>query len=348
VAKAESLPADLPSSAASLMRVHVIILNYRTAGLTVDCLKSLAAEVTAHPDWRVVVVDNASGDGSVQIIDQAIEENDWSAWARTLPLTRNLGFAGGNNAAIREALGETSPPDYMLLLNSDTIVRPGAIAILADHLQNNPRVGIAGSQLEDEHGERVSSARRSPGVLSELNDGARLGLLTRALDRWVVSMPLVQEPLRCDWVPGAAMMIRRAVFEQIGLLDEGYFLYYEELDFCDRARKSGWEIWHVPESRVMHLEGAATGIFKPKVRRPQYWYDSRRRYFLRQHGFVQLIAADAAWAIGRLSLLLRKALRLGGRTDNDPRRFMRDLIGGDLRAILSGECCAMTRQAESS
>lgn len=316
--------------------IRIVIVNYRTPQLTVNCLQSLADEVVPHPAWKVTVVDNASGDGSPEIIERAIVANHWSAWARTLPLDRNLGFAGGNNAAIREALSEPNPPEYVLLLNSDTIVRRGAIRALADFMDQHPTVGIAGSQLEDASAQLVSSARRSPSPLSELDAGARLGLITRLLKHYVVCMPLSEQPVRCDWVSGAAMMIRRELFERIGLLDEGYFLYYEELDYCDRARKAGWEVWQIPESRVMHLEGAATGITQAKVRRPRYWYDSRRRYFLRQHGLLTLLIADAAWAVGRMSLLLRRVLRLGGSTMEDPRGFMRDLLGGDIRALVSG------------
>jgi hypothetical protein len=130
------------------------------------------------------------------------------------------------------------------------------------------------------------------------------------------------------------MMVRREVFEQIGLLDEGYFLYFEELDFCERARAAGWEVWHEPRARIVHLEGASTGISQPGRRRPAYWYDSRRRFFLKRYGVRGLIAADVCWAAGRSLLLLRRLLRLGGSTEGDPLKFSRDLLIGDLRSLL--------------
>src|SRR3954447_1698993 len=109
------------------MRVQAIILNYRTPGLTISCLESLAAGVVPRSGSRVVIVDNASGDGSPQVIEKAIADRGWAGWTAVLPLGSNLGFAGGNNAAILEAMKDKEPADYLLLLNSDTVVRPRAI-----------------------------------------------------------------------------------------------------------------------------------------------------------------------------------------------------------------------------
>jgi GT2 family glycosyltransferase len=134
------------------------------------------------------------------------------------------------------------------------------------------------------------------------------------------------------------MLIRTDVIRQVGLLDEGYFLYFEEVDFCHRARSAGWTVWYVPDSRVVHLEGASTGVTVTGRRRPAYWYDSRRRYFLKHFGKAGLVAADVLLTIGRASYLVRRALRLGASSaSSDPRHFMKDLIGGDLRALLSGK-----------
>jgi GT2 family glycosyltransferase len=233
---------------------------------------------------------------------------------------------------------------YVMLLNPDTVVRPGAIEALADFLDENAHIGVVGSQLEDEEGRLVNSGRRRPSALSELSDSASLGALDRLLTRHLVPLAHPDRPIKCDWVSGAAMMIRRRVLEQIGLLDSGYFLYFEELDFCDRARQGGWEVWLVPSSRVVHLEGSATGISRTNLRRPSYWYDSRRRYFLRQHGLVTLIVADVARMVGRISFLLRRQLRLGGDRGGDPRYFMWDLVSGDLRALLSGQAWAILKE----
>ena len=135
------------------------------------------------------------------------------------------------------------------------------------------------------------------------------------------------------------MGIRRETLDAVGTLDEGFFLYFEEVDYCSRARRLGWSCWFVPRARVVHLEGAATGIKSGRQRRPAYWYASRRRFFTKRYGVAGLLAADALWSLGRLTLVLRRALRLGGHhvRDSEPRDFAFDLLVGDLRALLRGE-----------
>jgi len=163
------------------MSTLIVIVNYRTADLTVDCLRSLDAQVNALTDVRAVVTDNDSGDDSPQQIRQAIDENHWDAWATLVPLERNGGFAYGNNRAIRPALQSDTPPDFVLLLNPDTVVRPGAVSKLLEFMRENPKVGIAGSRLEDPDGTPQRSAFRFPTTRSELDDGLRLGVVSRML-----------------------------------------------------------------------------------------------------------------------------------------------------------------------
>jgi len=238
----------------------IVILNYRTPGMTIDCLDSLVDEVPFLPGTRVVVTDNASGDGSVEQISTAIETQGWGDWASIMPLDHNGGYAFGNNAAIRPALESTNPPPYILLLNPDTIARPNAIKILVDFMNDHPDVGIAGSRLEDPDGTPQCSAFRFHTALSELDSGLRLGLISKVLTKWVVWYPVPEQACPIDWVAGASMIIRREVFEQVGLLDEAYFMYYEEMDFCLQAKKAGWSCWYVPESRVVHLVGQSSGV----------------------------------------------------------------------------------------
>jgi N-acetylglucosaminyl-diphospho-decaprenol L-rhamnosyltransferase len=315
-------------------RVWIVIVNYRTADLAVDCLHSIAAQIGELPKLHTVVVDNASGDGSVEKLMGVMNREGWHRWASLLPLDRNGGFAFGNNAGIREALRSTCHVAYVMLLNPDTIVHGGAIRALVDFMDAHQRVGIAGSRLESAEGAAECSAHTAFSPLGELESGARLGVLSRALHRYAVTPPMRETAHECDWVSGASLIIRREVVEEIGLLDEGYFLYFEEVDFCIRARKAGWKTWFVPESRVVHLEGASTGIRNIVRRRPQYWYDSRRRYFVKHFGMLGLILADALWAAGRTSLVLRRMLRLGsGGNLQDPKWFALDLLWGDLRSF---------------
>jgi len=221
-------------------RLLVVIINYRTADLTLDCLHSLAGEAAALPGLRAVVVDSASADGSAERLSAAIDSYPWATF---LPLAENRGFAASNNAAIGPALAAAHPPRYILLLNPDTAVRPGAIRELLRFIEAHPEVGLAGPRLENPDGAPQRSAFRFPSVLGELEDGARLGVLTRLLAGRAVAPPTPGEPCRTDWLSGAGLLVRREVFDAIGLFDEGYFLYFEEVDFCRRAAAAGWPCW---------------------------------------------------------------------------------------------------------
>ena len=306
---------------------RIVIVNYRTAPLVVDCLRSLAAEVAAEPDCRVVVVDNASGDGSVQILQDAINGEGWASWAEILPLDRNLGFSGGNNAALRPLFASLRAPDYVFLLNPDTWVRPGAVRALVEFMERRPDVGIAGSRLEHPNGEVQNSAFRFHTATSEFERGLRLGLVTRLLRRWVVAPPARAEAHPADWLSGASLMIRREVFDSVGLLDEDYFLYYEEVDFCLRARAAGWRCWYVPESRVVHLVGQSSGVTgerRAERRVPRYWFESRSRYFRKNHGRLYATAADLAWSTAFSLWRLRR--RIQRRPDPDPPGLLGDFV----------------------
>jgi N-acetylglucosaminyl-diphospho-decaprenol L-rhamnosyltransferase len=309
------------------MTLLVVIVNYRTVDLALDCLRSLEGEVSTVAGTRVVVVDNASGDDSVPRLEAAVRENGWGDWATIRPLERNGGFASGNNAAIRPALAGDDPPRYVLLLNPDTIVRPGALRALVDFMESRPDVGIAGSQLEEPDGTPQRSAFRFPSVLGELEGGLRLGPASRVLARWVVAPEIPKAPGPIDWVAGACMIIRRAVFDAVGLMDEGYFMYFEEVDFCHRARRAGWPCWYVPAARVVHLVGRSSGVTDPRAarkRRPGYWFLSRRRYFLGNYGRARTALADLAFALGHASYRLRR--RVQRKPDNDPRWLLWDFI----------------------
>jgi GT2 family glycosyltransferase len=304
----------------------VVIVNYRTAGLVVDCLATLAGEAPAEPGLRVVVADNASTDESLDVIGRAVRDRGWS-WARVLPLPRNGGFAFGNNAAVRELLADPHPPAYIWLLNPDTLVRPGAATALIDFMELNPRIGIAGGRLEYPDGTPQTAAFRFPSLAGELEDTIRVGLVSRALARFRVPGPIRDFPHPTDWVNGASLMVRREVFETVGLMDEGYFLYFEETDFCRRVRRAGWPVWHVPASRVVHLEGQSTGVTGANLARkprPRYWFDSRARYYRKHLGPTYALLADLIFIFGFGTWRLHRWLR--GKPDPDPPGLLRDFV----------------------
>ena len=327
--------------------IFVAIVNYRTGHLVVDCLASVAPMVADLRGGRVVVVDNDSGDDSAAVIGAAIERHNWGGWAELRVLPRNGGFAYGNNAAIARVRELDPAFGAVLLLNPDTVARPDAIRHLTQYLDANPSVGIVGASIENEAGQPESSAHPQPSPLRELEDAARFAPLSRWLSGSTTAWVPRSVPHECDWVSGACMAIRRAVLDAVGPMDEGFFLYFEEVEFCLRARRAGWHCWFVPEARVLHFEGASTGIRIARRRRPAYWYTSRRRFFVKAYGVAGLFAADLLWALGRLSLVTRRALGLGGRTgkDDEPIGLALDLLLGDLKALMSGELWRISRLA---
>jgi len=309
-------------------RLLIVTVNYRTAHLVIENLRSLAREIPHLPPTKVAIVDNDSGDGSVEKIGAAIAAEGWGDWATLMPSSVNGGFSYGNNYAIRPALRSPNPPDYYLLLNPDAQVRPGALQALIDFMDKHPKVGIAGSSFEKEDGGLWPYAFKFPNILGEFERGFRLGIVSKLLAPWRVVQIMDQtkeQPI--DWLPGASLIIRREVFDSVGLMDEGYFLYYEETDFCLQTKRQGWEIWYVPQSRVMHILGQSTGVTainqRPK-RLPQYWHDSRRRYFLKNHGWFYAAIADASWVLGFGLWRVRRILQR--KPDNDPPKLLRDSI----------------------
>lgn len=281
--------------------VAVVIVNYRTADLTIDCLASLATEIDLERGDQVYVVDGASGDDSVNRLSNAIATNNWS-WATLLPLEHNGGFAFGNNRAIEVALAAPRLPAYVWLLNPDTVVAPGCLNTLRDFMSEHEHVGICGSGVKTPHGGDEIASFRYPNVASEFDLHFRLGFASRLLDRWFVAPPARPDAHATEWVNGASMLVRRQVFGQIGLLDERYFLYYEETDFCRRADAAGWSCWSVPQATVTHFAGSSTGILHNRSEpapRPSYWFESRRRFFVKHYGRSYAAMTDvvsiAAW-----------------------------------------------------
>jgi N-acetylglucosaminyl-diphospho-decaprenol L-rhamnosyltransferase len=292
--------------------VAVVIVTYRTAELTIACLRSVQEERQASKaiTVRAVVVDNASGDAAV--IRSALEAEGWQSWVTLIEAPVNGGFAYGNNLGAQHAYAEKSP-DYVYVLNPDTEVRPGAIGSLVRFLEASPQVGIAGGSFEHVDGRLWPIAFRFPTIVSELSHGLQIGIVSRLLQRWTVARPMIQLTQPIDWICGAAMMIRPAVFDRIGGFDENYFLYFEETDFCNRARQAGYATWYVPESRVMHIMGQSTKVTDEKAvlqRFPAYWFQSRRRYFAVTFGVVHAMVIDLVAVLANcLGLMKRLALR---------------------------------------
>jgi GT2 family glycosyltransferase len=308
------------------MKLLVVISSYRVTDLTIDCLRSLSGEIGRIPGTRVALCENGTGGDAADRLRQVIAENGWGSWVELTVIHPNRGFTGGNNAVIRPALDSDDPPEYLLLLNADTIVLEHALDTLIAFLDEHPKAGIAGSLLLSPEGSFQASPFRFPGIVTELDRGLRLGMVSKLLSPWTIVFPKSEEPCRVEWVAGASMILRRTMLEQIGLLDEGLYTYFDDPDLCLRAARAGWETWYVPQSRIIHLEGATTGVAVrlSEPRRPPYWYQARRRFFLKNYGVWYTALTDAAFILGYAAWRLRRWIQR--KPDTDPPYMLLDSI----------------------
>lgn len=317
-------------------RILTVIVNYRTADLVIEHFQTLADEYRSLPGSTVVIVDNASpGGADAPKLEAFAARPEFRDWVSVIASPDNLGFAKGNNLAIEAALKGPNPPDYVFLLNPDAYLRPGALGALIDFMDANPDAGLVGPRLESEDGSPHVSAFRFFTIASEFEGAARTGFVSRLLDRWRVAPPVTDEVGTADWICGAAALIRREVFEDAGLFDGEYFLYYEETDFMLQALRKGWRTWYLPTARVVHIMGRSSGVVNGKLETrltPDYWYESRGYYFRKNHGGLYAFAADLSWMAGAL-LYYARSILTGPR---DPslwasiRRFAKSQFGGGL------------------
>jgi N-acetylglucosaminyl-diphospho-decaprenol L-rhamnosyltransferase len=308
------------------MKLLVVIVSYRVTDLTIDCLRSLEDKIGEVPGTRVALCENGTGGDAEERLRRAIDEHGWDSWVDLTAIYPNRGFTGGNNAVIRPALESDDPPEYVLLLNADTIVLEHALDSLVAFMDAHPKAGAAGSLLLSPDRQPQGSPFRFPGIATELDRGLRLGLVTRLLRPWNILFPKSDHPCRVGWVAGASMILRRTMLDDIGLLDEGLYTYFDDPDLCLRAARAGWETWFVPQSRVIHLEGATTGVASGRIerRRPSYWFQARRRYFLKHHGPWYTALTDAAFILGFAAWRLRR--RIQRKPDTDPPHLLADSI----------------------
>lgn len=224
--------------------LSIVIVSYNARRHLDDCLNSLIASPPATPH-EIVVVDNASTDGSASVVKER--------WRQVTLIEHpiNVGFAAGNNIGIRA----TGAP-LILLLNNDTIVPPGAIDALVARLEARPDAAVAGPRLTDADGHAELSFGSMITPFNELRQKLTVGLYRRRVS-WVARR-VERETGRehdVDWVSGACLLVRRADAERVGLLDERYFLYTEDVDFCAAIRATGRRVFFTPAATVIHLGG---------------------------------------------------------------------------------------------
>jgi GT2 family glycosyltransferase len=239
--------------------VCIVLVNWNGWRDTVECVRSCAS--LDYRPFRVIVVDNGSTDDSAERLRAELGDRG----DITLIETRaNLGFAGGCNIGIRRALDDGA--EYVWLLNNDTVVEPGTLSALTEVFAEQPSAGIAGSKI---------FYHDRPGVISSAGGriSPRLGLTTHIGDG-EADAGQYDTVRDVDYVTGASLLVRASVVESIGPMDESYFLYWEEADWCERARTAGWRVLYAPASRVWHKVGASTATDKSYVKAR---YEGRNR-----------------------------------------------------------------------
>jgi len=315
------------------MKIAGVIVNYRTAEMTAHAVTALLAELAKVSTPLIWVVDNDSGDGSLERLRQAAEAEGWGERVVLLAASHNGGYGYGINVAVMQGLRLPDPPEYFYVLNSDAFADPGSLSAMVAFADDHPEAGLVGGRIHGPDGTYQASVFRFPSVLSELNLQAQLGLLTSLMPEQIVALPEPTQATECDWISGTSLLIRRAVFEQVGLFDEGFFLYFEEVDFCRRAGRVGWRSYCVPGAGVTHIGSVSTGMADDTRRMPGYWFDSRHRYFIKHHGRLYTALCDASWLAG--FALRRVKLAALGRPHRTRPAMLRDFVGSSVRRLTS-------------
>lgn len=286
---------------ASSSRIAIVIVSYNVCDLLRQCLSSATgAELPAD----VIVVDNASHDNSVAMVEREFPG------VRLIANDTNRGFAAGTNQGLRAALElgaacRAPTPEYVLLLNPDAFLRPGALAAMTEFMDQHPRVGVVGARLFYPDGRSQEGAWHFPTLWMTLFDlfpprGPLLGRLYASSLNGRYREERGSQPFPIDHPLGAAMLMRRAAITEVGLLDEDYWMYVEEVDWCYRCRQAGWAIWQVPQAEVVHVAGASSQQFKG--RSFVALHRSRLRFFAKHFSAAyarwnrRIVAAGMLWA----------------------------------------------------
>ncbi|MBC7249833.1 MAG: glycosyltransferase family 2 protein [Anaerolineae bacterium] len=269
--------------------LSVIVVSWNTRELLAQCLESLYQ--TIHVPYEVIVVDNASEDGSVDMVRQRFPQ------AQLIVNDHNAGFTGGNNQALGVCQGK-----YILLFNSDAVALPGAVDTLVNFAIVHPEAGIVGARLLNPDGSFQASFMDFPTLWSEFLMLSKLARVLKGSHYPSYPPQQSQETRLVDWVTGACLLVRREMVEEVGLLDESYVTYSEEVDWCWRARKAGWQVYYVAEASVLHWGGQSAA--KMSSRRRGRVYASKALFFEKHRGRAYAtVFRWLVWAVTGLKIL---------------------------------------------
>lgn len=276
-----------------MVDLSVVIVNWNVRGLLQRCLRSILESKPSIINLQVIVVDNASTDGSVEMI-QAEFPN-----VHLITNTHNRGFPAANNQGIAAAQGR-----YVFLLNPDTEVVSDALATMVTFADEHPDVGVVGPQLLNPDGSVQSSRRRLPTLATAFFESTWLSPYApkSLLRRYQMRDTPDDVTQDVGWVDGAALMARREAIEQVGLMDEGFFMYSEELDWCQRFGEAGWRVVYLPTARILHHRGKSSE--QVVAAGHIYFQTSKVHYFRKYHGrFVAevlrlFLLSNYVWQLG--------------------------------------------------
>ena len=297
--------------------VMMVTVTYRAAEFIERYLLSVKDIFEQDARFKLTIVDNASPDNTLEVVGRFIDEHNLSERMTLVDAGVNGGFGFGCNLGAKQRTSE----EFIWFVNPDTQVELSSAIALIDKLNTDKDLAAAGSMLKNERGEVRSGAFRFPTMGNALVSGINLGALEKLLPNNNTSYAPGESLENIDWLTGASFMIRAEVFESVGGFDEGYFLYFEEVDLFYRLRKAGYRVAGCETSVVFHASGSSTGVNRHDVgyvhpRRPKYWYESRCRFYLKHFGRVYLMAINIVHALstvaGRIKdgLLRRKANRV--------------------------------------
>lgn len=255
-----------------MVDLSIVIVSWNVAGLLTACLDSLYAGLGSL-SAEVIVVDSGSSDATVALVRKRYPR------VTLLAQPDNVGYTRANNLGLAQAAGR-----YLLLLNPDTEVDAGALANIVAYLDAHPDVGIVGPYTRNSDGSYQSTRRRFPTLATAFFESTWLQPFAppALLDRFYVNDAPPEQTLDVDWVQGSALLARRAVYTQIGGLDEGYVMYSEELDWCRRAKDAGWRVVYLADARITHHGGKSSE--QVVARRHILFQTSKLRYFRKYHG----------------------------------------------------------------
>ncbi len=244
-------------------KVALVILNWNQGEMTLDCLRSIEKIKTDGINLEVVIVDNGSTDGSVDLIKKFFDSKSNKLMLTLLENKENLGYAEGNNTGIRHALKNGA--DYVCLLNNDTRVDPGFLRELIKVAREDDQIGLVGGKIYFEKGYEFHKDRYKKDELGKVIwyaggkiDWNNVYASHRGVDE--VDRGQFDKTEETEYVNGCLMLIKREVAEKIGLIDSRYYLYFEEIDFCQKARKAGYRLSYTPKAKIWHLNAGSSGV----------------------------------------------------------------------------------------